>query len=77
MDNFKDYFIVLLIILLIFIFSLCHEARGILVPRSAIKPRDPELEAQSFNHGTMREIPAWIIFKKYYSKTNMRGYLHN
>ena len=35
----------------------CHEACGILVPRSGIQPRLPALEAWSLNDGTAREVP--------------------
>ena len=35
---------------------------GILVPQPGIEPTLPALEAQSFNHGTAREVPALIFF---------------
>ena len=35
-------------------------ARGILVPQPVIKPALPALAAQSLNHCTTREVPAWF-----------------
>ena len=40
----------------IFLLWLCHEACGILVLRLRIKPTHLELEAQSLNHWTTREV---------------------
>ena len=44
-----------------FLFLPHHEACGILVPQSEIKPTSPATEAQSLNHWTAREVP-WLIY---------------
>ena len=46
--------------LLLFFFCPCCAACGILFPRPGIKPVPPELEAQSLNHWTAREVPKFI-----------------
>ena len=42
----------------------CHTARGILVPCPGIRPVPPEVEAQSLNRWTTREVPRPLHLKQ-------------
>ena len=45
----------------LFIFRLHCVACGILAPRPGIEPMPPALGAQSLNHWTTREVPAFFF----------------
>ena len=55
----KDFFF--------FFFWPRRVACAILVPRPGIEPTPPEVEAQSLNHWTIREVPGKTIFILFYS----------
>ena len=51
-----------------FVFWPCCVARGILAPQPGIEPELPELEMQSLNHWTAREVPCGSFYPFNYRK---------
>jgi hypothetical protein len=72
-----------LLFVCLFVFWLCHEACGILVPWSGIEPMTPVVEAGSLNHWTARKVPCphfwylhlFMLFLTFSPKANFHDYL--
>ena len=60
--HFRKCGYIMVLFVCFFIFWLCHEARGILVPQTGIEPTAPALEARSLNHWTAREVPSMLYY---------------